>query len=410
MPHFTPITFARRCGAEALQSLLAYEAVTLVDIDWSSGPRKLAESVVAGVAALPAQQRNALNAAWQEIHCMANDHGVRCLIEEAKSIPAFAQDAVFRGLSSNHQRVVHMWCHYHRIWVTSKRLAATEELSNTRYWHERPNVPAKPALHDPDTCTALGAAISSVFASQLRAQHYRIEPHPCEDGSCYYFAILKDLPTTDEVFNPAGDDLVPIVRERVFEIVIWCPAMGGLLACHIEGGADRTLRESVFAAFAQAVFKVPLPDIPPKHPMENRWKLDHLLTKGTLPADPASGAMHGQVLALTVTALGRGHEKVTFEADPSKGPDAMQAAIKAWIDLRQVPLMTLRVIFAKLCLTWPSQGSRRKTMTWEVSLPGRCTLKSQRDERRAIGEHHMLAWGIDVLRTNQRTDRTRPAA
>jgi hypothetical protein len=409
MSHYTPTSFIRRCGAAALQSLLAHEQTSLPGVDWALGPKLLADAVVSAVSNLPEAQQERLSVTWLEIHRMANDHGVRCLIDEATTIPAFAQDAVFQGLASDHARVVHMWCHYHRIWQTSKRLAATEELSNTRYWHERTNAPAKAPIHDEATCTALGEAVSQVFAKQLRGQHYRFDAHPCTDG-CFYFGVLRDLPVTDEVFNEAGDDLVPMVRERVFEVVIWCPSEGGRLACHIAGGSDRSLRERIFEAFSIAVFKEALQPLLPKHPMENRWKLDHLINKGTLPADPASGAIHGRVLALTLTALGRGNEKLTVEADLAKGPDAMQAAIKAWVNAHNIPWMTIRVVWAKLCLEWPIQGRRRRTLTWEVSLPGRNTLQSQREDRRRIGDQHLILWGIDVQRPDQRSHRPRTAA
>lgn len=409
MPHFLASRFLRHLSPAPLQAYLTAQEISVDGIDWTASATRRAEAVMAHLASLPSAEREQVEADFQEIDRLANDLGVRAIIEEADRM-GIVLGPTFTALHSNHDRAMHTWVAHNRIWRMSRRLAETEAVANTRHWHERAHVPAGTVKTGADDCARFGAALSVLFSKQLRGQQYRVEPVRRPDGSWYFYAILNDLPVSTESFVPGGNETRVSVTDRIFEVIACVPPSGGTLACYVQGGADRDLRESLFAACAQEILGVALVPLPRNHPKEVRWELDHLLRRKTLPVDASTGVEEAAVRALWVTANGQGQRKGMFEADPTKGPEDIYNQLDTWLDQTQVPLASLHVYRAKLSLYWPARGKRRPTLSWTVGKPGTCTLKSEREDRRRIGEAHQRLWRIDATGSAVRAPDTRPAA
>lgn len=409
MPHFHASRFLRHLSLEQLQSYLVAHRLPVDGIDRSVSATARATAVLAMLSGLPPAQREQVEADFQDIDRLANDLGVRAIIEEAVRLQVVL-GAEFAALQSNHDRAMFVWVKHPKIWRMSRRLAETDAVANTRNWHERPHAPQGTPKTSEVDCARLGQALSLIFAKQLRGQQYRVEPVRRQDGCWYYYSMLNDLPVSTEAFVPGTTDTRIAVTERVFEVTLCVPSGGGSLACHIQGGADRDLREAVFAAGSQAILGQALAPLPRNHPKEVRWELDHLLRRRTLPVDASTGVEEAVIRELWVTASGQGKREAMFKADPDNGPEDIFDQLDAWLNQLQVPISTLHVHRAKLSLLWPAQGKRRPSLTWEVARPGTCTLKSEREDRRRVGEAHQRLWRIDVAGSADRAPDTRPAA
>lgn len=409
MPHFHAPRFLRHLGPDQTQAYLVAQHLPVTGVDWGASVGKRADAVLAILHALPANQREQVEADLQEVDRLANDLGVRAIIEEAGRMEVVLGEE-FRALQSNHDRAMFTWLKHRRIWRMSRRLAETDAVANTRNWHERPYAPQGAPKHAPEDCVRLGSALSVIFARQLRGHQYRVEPVLRTDGSWYFYALLNDLPVATESFVPGSTDTRIAVTERVFEVTLCVPPGGGSIACYIQGGADRDLREAVFAACSEEILGAALVPIPRHHPKEVRWELDTLLRRRTLPVDASTGVEEAVIRELWVTANGQGKRAAMFHADPDNGPEDIYDQLDAWLDQQQIPITSLHVHRAKLSLLWPAQGKRRPSMTWTVAKPGTCTLKSEAEDRRRIGETHQRLWRIDVARCADRTADPRPAA
>lgn len=409
MPHFPTSRFLRHLSSDQIQAYLTSNAIVMTSVDWTASAGKRATAILTAMSTMPAEVRDSIEADFQEIDRLANDFGVRAIIEEAGRL-GVVLGADFAVLQSNHDRAMFAWVNHQKIWRMSRRLAETDAVANTRNWHERPHAPRGAPRSSEVDCARLGKAFSQIFAKQLRGQQYRVEPVQRQDGCWYYYAMLNDLPVSTESFLPDSTETRIAVTERVFEVTLCIPSGGGSMACYIQGGADRDLREAVFAAGSQEILGQVLTPLPRNHPKEVRWELDQLLRRRTLPVDTSTGVEEAVIRELWVTANGQGKREAMFKADPDNGPEDIFDQLDTWLNQQQIPLSALHVHRAKISLLWPAQGKRRASLTWTVAKPGTCTLKSEREDRRRIGEAHQRLWRIDVAGSADRASDTRPAA
>ncbi|MBX9624132.1 MAG: hypothetical protein K2X82_10015 [Gemmataceae bacterium] len=86
---------------------------------------------------------------------------------------------------------------------------------------------------------------------------------------------------------------------------------------------------------------------------------------------------------------------MTLEADPQAGPDDVYAMLDAHFPADVFPRGDLFVNQATFNVRYRLPGDEReRSLTFEVSFPDDCTLRSLPEEQRAVGERCLRRWGV----------------
>ena len=125
------------------------------------------------------------------------------------------------------------------------------------------------------------------------------------------------------------------------------------------------------------------------------YRLDRLTDRAfPLPTDPARGILGAVVRRLRLTTIDDTTQFVTLETKADS-----RASVYDMLDrhfpLPQFPRHTLRVNQVTFTVRHCSAGSERvRTMSFDVSFPDACNLKSLPHDQREVGEWCLRQWGI----------------
>lgn len=86
---------------------------------------------------------------------------------------------------------------------------------------------------------------------------------------------------------------------------------------------------------------------------------------------------------------------MTLEADPAAGPGDVYDMLDLHFRADRFPRDGLAVTPAAFTVRYrPADGGRQRSLTFEVSLPNGCDLRSLPEEQRAVGERCLRQWRI----------------
>jgi len=232
------------------------------------------------------------------------------------------------------------------------------------------------------------------WQKELRGRVCRVHHYQRPGVAEYFFAYLPDWPDKRLVFDADGN---LTAREEAYtfsNVFIYEPAAG---AMELVAKGGRPVHRALRKAFCKTVLGVEVDD---EEPVRPTYRLDHLLDPGfsfhTEPEDRVA-AVRLRRMRLTPT--------VPVPALESLEPRLLETATHAeaiflierllagiGLDRTQV-----RVVHVGIQLQFLSDGHRRgKTMTFHVSCPNTCDLKSKPDDVRVVGERCIRRWGILV--------------
>jgi hypothetical protein len=227
-------------------------------------------------------------------------------------------------------------------------------------------------------------------AEQGRGHYCHVEHYRRGNGSEYFFVYLDDYPDARLVFDATGQMRKQRECGAFDVIIVYCP-VDGTLETFVHGG--KPVREAIEDMFADAVLDAALD---PELPGSAAYALDGLKDANfAFAIEPEDGVIGVRLRRLRVEVPGSPGRRITLEAGPKDAPNAIHDMLQRYLNAEALPLAALRVIGVTITLDLANaDGGRARTLTFDISHPSSCNLKSKTDEQRALGERCLKRWGI----------------
>jgi len=264
-------------------------------------------------------------------------------------------------------------------------------LADFRYWKERKDAPKVVPTTAADAIKKLEKGLSSFFVNRQGRGHYcRVVHYPRGGNTYYFFAYLSDYAEEFEHFDESGALNAGTLR-RAFEVVFAFDQNDGRLALNARGG--RNVIEPLQAIFARTILER---ELQATDASARVYALDHLMDRTqAFPTDPEDRINDVSVKALRLSVVGDRRRRITLEVGPDHGQEAIHDMLDRDLDRRNLPRSILCVTKATLAFRF-ADGSKHRSMTFEVASPNSCSLKNKRDELRTLGEKYLRRWNIYV--------------
>jgi len=362
----------------------------LGDVPWDDLTETQIEPIFQAWQALPEDQCRDVHLVFHDINELADERGLSVLAEEINwRCPK--RLAEFTALDGRADRA--MWVHLHAPDAFSEAalFARADALEAGRYWIKRNGLPPEPIAFDDQVRGGLQSALSEFYwPTQLRGRHCSIDHYTRANGAEYFFAYLDDYPDAHVVFDDTGNVVKRTDRYAFQNVFVFTPTEGSL-DLFVRGGSK--VYTPLQQAFCRAVLGV---EVGPEDPLRPAYQLDHLLNPNCpLATDPADRIAEVRVTRLRLEwrdAFGR---YIEVRANPKGPPDEVYQMIENDLNIHSVASSRVRVRQAGFRLTFISDnGAKPKTLSFNVSCPNSCDLKSKPDEMRAIGERCLRLWGV----------------
>ena len=384
---YNPMTVIRQTSRKILQAFFA-EQGCLDFIDFENDKlyeiqdafRTLPEKTMASADAV---MRNVFNFAGNECILLR-------ILDEAQQCDIKIGDD-FEALKTRYDRAFYIYLHHRELWEQNCAFLQVDNLSS-RHWCRCPNLPRKPPMTDRFTCEKLGKQISAFFwQKQVRGKKYLIEYQRRNNGIHYYFVYLSDYSNSYEAWSEYGAELERRNEIRVINMVFAYDEQFGTLDTYNLGGGNIAL--VLQKMFCDVMLGHDLVD---KKILKSAFDIERLKYRENMPvAMPQIGITHVWISCLEFNYHSvdkRRSHRITL--DKVERDDEIYSIMAHDLDKDAVPLSLISVRFVRIMLEIELNGVKRR-MAIEIRK-NNCTLKSNADDLRKIGELFIQETGIDV--------------
>jgi hypothetical protein len=362
----------------------------LLDFPWDHWIESDVEPLYEAWLALPEADRATVELSFREIDALACKDGIQLLVEEGQ----FHSDDLTEALGpleGLHAKALFAFLHHAILFGNATRLLQAQSLS-TRYWNKRNHLPRQAPNLSKEAILGLRAALSAYYRhNQGRGEHCTVEHYLRAGGQHYFFAYPDDY--ADIYLGHADGRLVRRPQRPAFQVVFVYDPEAGSLDLYAHG--NRFLRADLQEIFAREILGQ---DLGPELPREHAYELNGLKSRSfAFPADLADGIAEVRVSRLRLSQLGQERRRLVLEGDPKRGPHDVYDMLDAWVPEAVVPrsLFNVTQVTLSVRLVEVAANGRPKALTFNVSYPDACTLKSQPEELRLLGEKYLKRWGIN---------------
>lgn len=380
-------SFLRRASNALLKRYLAEQAIA-VDVPWDHLGEREIEQVFAKIEGAPEKTRRRIDRDFREIDEMADEGGVKTLVEEARD-PHNELDLTeaFGGMDSHLERVLWTFLEHPKVFDVARRFHYADSLGR---WRKRDQLPpAEPAIEE-ESQQRLGHTISAYYRQKEGRGHACQVDHYRRGDRLYWFTYPEDYAVGRLVYT---DDhkLESQTQRPAFEVIFVYSAEEKSLDIYVRGNKKTLL--DLQRIFGRAILGVELED-----PGETGvvYELSALLARDfPFALEPEDGIQEVRVRRLRLDIMGREGKRITLQADTRSGPKAVYDLLDDVLAGDRIPLDLLNVTQAGLQLVFRSEdGGRPQTLSFDVSYPNSCSLKY--DPKHDIAKVCLKRWGLDV--------------
>lgn len=384
---FNPRTILRKISNSLLEPFFDLHG-GLDGVAWSELRETQVEPVFEAWQQMPDTERKHVQVILQDINELADDRGVQVLTDELQRSMS-DQMHEFAALASMADRAMWVYLHARGAFATAAYFARADAHASGRYWIKRNSLPPQPLAVTTEHRSALEAALTEFYwRNQMRGRYCAVEHYTRINGSEYFFAFLDDYPDAHIVFEEDGE---PVRREerRAFDNVFVFNPDDGSLEMYAKGG--KKVYEPLQQVFCQSVLGL---DVGPADPLRPAYTLDHLLRPNrSMPTDPNDRISAVLITRVRLCPIDRPRESIELCIDPRRGEHGIDDAIAEYLNTSRLSLDRVRVRKMSFRLEFP-HDVRRWPLSFTVSHPNTCDLKSRPDELRAIGERCLRLWEV----------------
>ncbi|MCW2892955.1 MAG: hypothetical protein JWO75_2444 [Actinomycetia bacterium] len=363
---------------------------TFQELEWDSLPDGDIKPIYDKWLALPPSARREVQLVLQDINELADPAGLAFLAEEIQwRCPKQMQP--FAAVQGHADKALWTYLNVPLGFKEAALFARTKALSTGRYWEKRNGLPQKKLEVSDELKKALGDSLVAYYSeAQGRGFKHHVEHYTRATSAEYFFVYLDDYPDNQPGFDDAGE-----FRRRpgqsAFDNVFVYNATDGTLELFAHGG--RKVHDELQKCFCRATHGIEVEPEPPSLPV---YRLDELKNPAfAFPTNLADQIAEVRIRSLRVEPVDTPRRSILLKADPKGPKDDIHQAIDLYLSATNLPRAKMRVTTVTLQLTFMSDGAAKaKTMTFDISHPSSCNLKSKPDEMRAIGERCLKLWGI----------------
>lgn len=389
MPQFNPKRVLRQTSNALLKEFFAQHGYPL-PISWDQLTETQMDGVFRALQTLPEEPREKIEVLLQDLDEVAHDDGIRVMIEEAGFRGVDIGDKL-EAMDSRFDKAMWVLLHYPEIWKAATMFARADDLSSGRSWRRRCDLPTVTPNVDDSNKLALEKALSAFYRErQGRGHHCHVDHFVRGGRQDYFFVYLSDYAGTHINFDEQGQ-FRRTPERRAFEVVFAYEQESGTLEMFAKGG------NQVVEPHQQIFCRVILGrELPPADPKVRPYKLDHLMNRGTgFPTDPEDGIAEVSIRRMRISVVGNSRRRLLLEPDAEAGPDAVYDMLEEDLNRQKLPRSVLHVTKVTLRFLFNGQGKRR-SLTFDVTYPNSCNLKSRREEHRLLGEKYLKRFEIDA--------------
>jgi len=386
---FNPKRVLRQVSNPLLREFFEHQGNPL-DVEWDMFSNTQIDGIFDAWQLLPERPRKVIEIVFHDVHSMANEDGLRVIIEEGQ-YSGEDLSSLLDSMDSRYDKAI--WCFMNRpnIWEPAIRFAKADSLSGGHSWIKRGNMPLVKPKTDATALLTLQDAMSAFYRDrQGRGHHCKVDYFPRGSNHHYYFVYLSDYANTYINFDDAGN-FQRMPERRAFEDVFAYDHDSATLEMYAKGG--KKVVEPLQSVFCRIILGEHLA---PEDPNVKPYQLDGLMERGfRFPTDPEDGIEEVSIRCLRLSILGRRRRRITLEPDPEKGASHIYEMLEDDLNRKRLPKSILHVTKATLNFTL-NGNVRSNSLVFSVTYPNSCDLKSKREELRLLGEKYLKRWKIDV--------------
>ncbi len=321
---------------------------------------------------LPDNQRNAMDAQFQEIFAMSSEKGFQAIIDEAHwhhgggSGISSALVEYLSELPNHYHRSMVTFLDYNHLWKGANRFYHADTLP---YWRKRKNLGHNPAAVDDASINQLGDLIRDYFHhTEGRGNNCVVEPFRRGELD-YFFAYPEDHSQQSIEWVDGEFDRRP--HNPAFEVVFVYSQKEGSLDLNFRGSYKAI--EPLQSMFTTAILKQD--ELPPDPKDQRVYDLSLLRQKGfDFIYDVSSGIESVAVKKMRFSSRINRGDRITLEADITRNPNAVYDLI-AEIE-KSTPLHLYNITQVEIAASIVVDINKPpKLVTIRITYPNSCTLK-----------------------------------
>ena len=319
-----------------------------------------------------------------------NEAAILRLLDEAKT-----QNGEFNSeiqqFKNRYDMAFHIYLHHRTLWEKACTFLQVDNLPG-RHWCRCPNLPKQTPRTDRSACEDLGRQISAFFwHKQVRGKKYLIEYQKRTGDLHYYFVYLSDYANSYEAWSEQNSELERKNETRAINMVFAYDMHFGTLDTYNLGGTKIAM--VLQKIFCDTILGYHLVD---KQILKSAFDIERLKYRKNIPiALPHVGITRAWISCLEFNYQGAGKRRThRMSLDDVVRDDEIYSVMEHDLNRENVPLNVIVIKFVRIILEIEWNNCKRR-MTIELTRNS-CTLKSNADELRKIGEYFIQENGIDV--------------
>ena len=389
---FDPRTMLKQSSIALLHQFFEQRG-ELLDLPWEElKANRRFELIYQAWQALPDPQRRHVQAIFQEAWEFAEERAIQAFADELHTAaPQRAWE--FTACGSRLNKVLWVYVNFPNLFEKASLFARADWLSSSRYAVRRNSLPKQAITVTPEMLAALATALRDYYwPNEMRGMHCRVEHYTRSDGNQYFFAYLDDWPDLRLVCEEDGQFESISQRDAFSLLFVFCPHDGSL---ELVVKGSKSVHYPLQRAFVKSVFGI---DVEPANPLLPAYQLAQVLDSNfTYPTEASDriAAVRLSHVQLEPAPNSICTASLDIHFEPTTCRRQWTETIHQILKALGLAPEEVNVKKASFQLTFFQQGfGRTKTMTFTVSTPSSCDLKTKTDELHEIGNRCLQRWGM----------------
>lgn len=361
----------------------------LLEVPWDDLTEHKIDAIYEAWQALEDQQRKQVQLVLMDVCGLADERGVSVLFEEMNIVEPRLVEALDQ-FESMYDIALWFYIHAERAFNQAVIFSRAEKLSFGKYWYRQNGLPTEQVAFDSMRLSQIEKELSEFYRNaQMRGRCCKVEYYSRQGGNDYLFAYLEDHPDRSLAFSEGGDELTVRSGRAAFENVFVLNSNEGTLEMFVKGG--KKVLDPLLVHICRGIWDRDVQSVAAQKPSYN---LDHLLELDRpLATDPEWGVSEAKITRMRITKRGAAGY-IEIKADRGSTRNDIYRRLERDIQLDRFPQSGTKVLQATFQLEFEHSDSKRSTMSFDVSVPDSCTLKSKSDSKRIVGEKCLKQWGV----------------
>ena len=406
---YSPNNFIRKTPNKLLEKYLQFKGITPqveIEVEAAKGEKQRKtvkvseleenqiEPLIALIEAQNPPKQAEIEKDFRDINERACKAGVECLIEESQweGHELDITDEISK-MESHYESAMWVFLNHPKVFKNSGHFQKMDGVSFKK-------IPAWRGLKPRELIGDLQSFKQKMidhYKKEGRGKHCKIEvlKRPTPERYCY-FVSLEDYGDILSEFK--GDDVERRAIKPIFEVIfVYFPDSGRI---ETNARCNKDKRKQLYEAFCQGVLnKEKLPD--KNAPLYNLEKLK--TSFNFMPRDSEDNIASVKLKSIELEVDSQ--RRISFTDNGSRS--GIYNLIADALNIEKIPLNSVIVTKVNIQIVFKKMADERRarTVTFEIGIPDRCTLKDSRTH--LIAQKYVDKWGLSSDETVKTEDDTK---